>query len=304
MRFTLICLAISALAILPAVAQDVPELVNYQGLLTDAGGVPLATGTCDLSFSLYADADGNTRVWGPETHADAQVIDGQFNVILGSTEPLGDAFQESERYLGVAVSPEAEITPRQRILSTPYALSARNGVPIGTVNMWWGDVADIPDGWELCDGSTVQTVGSPIYGEAKPNLLDRVPRGAPSGDTVRGQLGTSGSDTVTLGVANLPNHSHTVWDAFMLEWNEWLEDHWAEAPPDGFESGSGGDFAWEWNTATNNLHGHLPGNSGVDYTNNSYICRRKTTHETGGAMSQPFSVVPSHQELFFIIRVL
>jgi hypothetical protein len=308
MKRALICLTTLALAMiaLPAAAQDVPALINYQGLLTDAGGVPLATGPYDLAFSLYADADGTSRVWGPETHTGTQVIDGQFNVILGSTVPLGDAFGGTDRYLGVSVNGEDEITPRQRILSTPYALNAqnaRNGGPIGAVMMWWGDVADIPPGWELCDGNTVETVGSPIYGEPKPDLLDRVPRGASAGDTTRDQLGKSGSDTVTLDVANLPNHSHSVWDAFMLEWNVWLDDHWTPDPPNGYGGGYGGNFAWEW-SVTSNLHGWLPGNSGADYDNNSYVCRLKSTHATIGANQTPFSVVPSHQEMFFIIRVL
>lgn len=39
--------------------------------------------------------------------------------------------------------------------SVPYAIVAENGVPPGTINAFVGNVADVPKGWLLCDGSSV-----------------------------------------------------------------------------------------------------------------------------------------------------
>jgi hypothetical protein len=296
MKRALICLTTLALAALTAAAQEVPELINYQGLLTDAGGVPLATDTYDLSFSLYADADGTIVVWGPEAHEGAQVIEGQFNVILGSTVPLGDAFKGAERYLGVAVSPEAEITPRQRILSTPYALNAQNGNPVGIVNMWWGDIADVPYGWQLCDGSPI-TVG-PLSGMNTPDLRDRFVRGAPADRTTRDVLVPAGNDSVTLDAPNLSNHNHYVSDAFWFE-NDGTLDNWL----------TGG--APEWGGLGFTVEGRgVPsspgryGNSGADTNNNAFLCKETVTRGMLGSTGAPFLHIPSHMQMFFIIRVL
>lgn len=60
----------------------------------------------------------------------------------------------------------------------------------GMIVMWYGTVANIPQGWVLCDGNN-----------NTPNLINRYPRGH-SGTGVPGSTG--GSDTVNIAVSNLP----------------------------------------------------------------------------------------------------
>jgi len=50
-------------------------------------------------------------------------VEGRFNVILGD-DGIADALAKGECYLGIRVDGGAEITPRQKILSAPYALVA------------------------------------------------------------------------------------------------------------------------------------------------------------------------------------
>ncbi|MBN1478066.1 hypothetical protein JXA47_15020 [Candidatus Sumerlaeota bacterium] len=307
MKRALICLATLALAALPAGAQEALGYVNYQGLLTDSAGVPLASGTYDLVFRLYADDDGTIVAWGPEIHEETQVIEGRFNVILGSSVPLIDGFVGPERWLGVTVSPEAEITPRHQVLSTPYALSAGNGVPAGTVVMWWGDRDNIPYGWELCDGTAVTTSNSPIAGVIKPNMTDTFARGANASDQTRSDLdhGTPGVDGyVTLTTANLPDHAHTVADAFLFESEQAVTERSNQPDPPDWPN-TGGVPAPTWD------HEHAPfdgasywGNTGTDTDNTEFVYRNTNTRGTAGAAAQPFEVMPLHQQFFFIIRVL
>ncbi|QTA90594.1 hypothetical protein [Desulfonema magnum] len=121
------------LASLAAQAQEtsVPPLVNYQGMLTDADGKPL-TGTKNLEFNLYGASTGGDPVWGPQIFKDVPLVNGMFNVILGTTDTEGrsiaEAFGGKDRYLGIKVDGETELVPRQQILSTPFAIQAEYAV--------------------------------------------------------------------------------------------------------------------------------------------------------------------------------
>ncbi len=167
------CLLLALLAAAPVFSQsNIPQMINYQGYLTDAQGKPVAPDAYELSFSIYATADGTTPVWGPQVMENVPVVDGHFNVILGPTDNDGKsialAFTGAEAYLGITVektSDEGEgtvvggdIMPRQRILSTPYAM---NGVPAGTIVAYGGSAQKIPEGWLLCNGKPVSSADYP-----------------------------------------------------------------------------------------------------------------------------------------------
>ena len=162
-------LSIFLLCLNSADAQSVPQLVNYQGMLTDAGGQPLPTQEYNISFSIYTTATGGTAVWGPQIFdgnagtghgAKVPVVQGHFNVILGqvdtSDRSISEAFVSEETYLEITVNGGSPITPRQRILSTPYAL---NGVPAGMIGPYAGQ--NVPKGWLLCNGAAVNSQDYP-----------------------------------------------------------------------------------------------------------------------------------------------
>ena len=110
-----------------AQANSVPPLINYQGMLTDANGTGLA-GVKKLEFNLYDSATSGNKVWGPQIFSNVPLMNGMFNVILGTTDTEGrsvaDAFGSGERYLGIRVGDGQEISPRQQILSAPFAIHA------------------------------------------------------------------------------------------------------------------------------------------------------------------------------------
>lgn len=194
---------------------SVPQLVNYQGKLTDAQGEPLPTAEYTLSFAIYSvsvepvegegepvEGEGepvegepvvtDTLVWGPQTFDSVPVMRGYFNVILGPQDDtlrdLAAVFANTpELYLEISVNGDA-ITPRQQMLSVPYAMNAEHAAeadhalvsdvalfspPIGSIIAWHKSVSGmpaLPDGWVECNGGLVVVPGSPIFGQQIPNL--------------------------------------------------------------------------------------------------------------------------------------
>jgi hypothetical protein len=115
--FAAACLALASGALAAG-----PQLINYQGTLTNDQGQPL-DGTYSLTFKVYAAASGGTALW-TQTSASVAVADGLFSVLLGSTAFPAGLFTGADRWLGVTVGAAAELTPRARFTSVPWALRA------------------------------------------------------------------------------------------------------------------------------------------------------------------------------------
>jgi len=98
----------------------VPQLINFQGILKDGSGNPVANGSYSVTFTIY-DAPSAGNVKWTETQS-VTTSDGLFTVLLGSTTPVPDsAFNDSSRYLGIQVGADPEMTPRQRLSSVGYS---------------------------------------------------------------------------------------------------------------------------------------------------------------------------------------
>jgi len=102
------------------VAYAAPNLINYQGVLTQPNGT-VVTGPVSLQLSLYNVVSGGTPLW-QETQTVA-IAQGLFNVQLGSVTPLTLPFNVPY-FLGVKAGSDQEMQPRQQLTSVPYALRA------------------------------------------------------------------------------------------------------------------------------------------------------------------------------------
>ncbi len=103
----------------PSAFTAVPHTINYQGMLTDAGGTPL-NGYHHLIFRIYDDATGGTLLWCDSIYT---VVDhGLVNLILGGLfEPLNLTF---DRPYWLEVSVDYEAMPRIQLTSVGYAYRA------------------------------------------------------------------------------------------------------------------------------------------------------------------------------------
>ncbi len=119
-------------------AADVPRLINYQGHLTNSLGNPVTDSTYSVNFTIYGALVGGSSLWS-ETQS-VLTNEGLFAVQLGTLVALPDnLFDDVSRYIGVTVTPDPEIIPRQRLVSTPYSYRVRtvDGATGGVIS---GDV--------------------------------------------------------------------------------------------------------------------------------------------------------------------
>lgn len=111
---------------LDALAQA-PQLLNYQGRLTDANGAP-RNGSFPMSFAIL----GGTSSWSEAQTVN--VANGFFSVLLGSVTPFpADLFTSGQtdaygpvRFLEVTVSGET-LSPNIRIVSAAWAIGTVAG---------------------------------------------------------------------------------------------------------------------------------------------------------------------------------
>ncbi len=154
-------------ALVPTASAEIPELINYQGIVTDAEGNPLNE-IHVLLFSIYADSSsGADDIW-VERHTSVVIEDGLFNVILGSIVGFPDTlWKGDERWLGIAVDMNPEMYPRQRITSVPWALRAAVAdMALGSDADWVISGNDIYCGvpGNVGIGTTTPTSALEVYG--------------------------------------------------------------------------------------------------------------------------------------------
>lgn len=120
-------------------AAGVPQLLSYQGRLTDTSGNPLGgTGAvyC-FRYSIYDAAAGGNKMWpaGTPTTATTTVTDGIFADTVGRMDTLTyDFVSTSTLFLNVEVNTTTStcggtweaLTPRQQIVASGFALTSQS----------------------------------------------------------------------------------------------------------------------------------------------------------------------------------
>ena len=131
MRKVLILSLISVI-FLVGIANAAPsKTIPMQGRLLNSTG-SLLSGIHAMQFSIYNQATGGSSLWS-ETLIDIEVTNGLFSIVLGedSLNPLSIPFDE-DYYIEITVNGET-LSPRQRLLSAPYAITSQNVVG-GNIN--------------------------------------------------------------------------------------------------------------------------------------------------------------------------
>lgn len=102
----------------------IPNLVNFQGCLTDLDGAPVADGNYDLTFTIHTDSVGGTQLW-----SETQIVAVQasfFTVVLGAVTRLPDTVFEysPDLYVGIQLGLAPALAGRLRLTSNPFSYHA------------------------------------------------------------------------------------------------------------------------------------------------------------------------------------
>lgn len=240
--------ALGIVAAQEVIRADSPGQINFQARLTDSTGKSLPDGTvAQVAFQLFSDpgAVGSSFLWG-EAQTNVAISRGIISVRLGNGNQainydfstasqgpnplLAGLFDGNIRYMRIRVNNDPPLSPLIALVSVPYALSAGslNGKtetqlgspPIGAVIDWYRPNAQavVPDGWHVCDGSTISDAASPFNGLSVPDLRNVFVRGL---DPTRVNAGNyapglpfpdaGGNPSVNLAHAhNVAAHSHSI----------------------------------------------------------------------------------------------
>jgi trimeric autotransporter adhesin len=114
-------------ALTPGAWAQSPQVMIYQGYLTDEAGEPITRGSATLTFRLYDAAAGGSTRW-VETKEGVRIRQGLFEVALGESEPLGPTLFDRPLWLSIAVgdASTAELAPRLPMAAVPFSLRARS----------------------------------------------------------------------------------------------------------------------------------------------------------------------------------
>lgn len=108
---------------LAAGAVNVPLRIPFQSKLVDPATNDPRNGTFTMQFKLYDAPSGGSPLFS-ETQS-VSVVNGVFAVQIGTVSALNpDLFSGASAYLGVTVGADSEMTPRQPLSVSPYAISA------------------------------------------------------------------------------------------------------------------------------------------------------------------------------------
>jgi hypothetical protein len=168
----------------------IPNLINFQGALTQGNSSPVNT-TVDITFRIYDQENAGTKLW-EETQIAVQINQGIFNTVLGNITPLPSTiFNGDPVWITFRISGEQdEMYPRQKILPVPYSFRSKstehatradtattiNGVPVnnlvlqdnsGNVTIWGnvsatefhGNGSHLTDLNTACDSYYVNVAG-------------------------------------------------------------------------------------------------------------------------------------------------
>jgi hypothetical protein len=202
----------------------IPQKMNYQGQLTNSSGTPINTPR-SITFCIYDAATGGTALW-TETQGSVSVINGIFNVVLGSNNAIDIPFRKAY-WLGINVASDGEMTPRHLLTNAAYAMASRKIVyqEVLTVAHDGGDTCTVSAAIDMLLGQGPFTGAGPLVPAPSINTQwvinvqagtynETSPLHIPGWVTVRGQ----GWDATELVVnqVNMSNRSGVALESLMI----------------------------------------------------------------------------------------
>jgi hypothetical protein len=180
---------------------QVPQLINYQAILTDAQGNPI-NGVRSIQFSIYNAETGGNALWS-ETQ-NVIVTDGLCNVLLGAVTLIPySVFDGGDRYFSLKVGSDPEMTLRKRMVSVRYAFHSNDTDSLNGYGA--SDFVRSVDGVTPDDGNIELVEGTNITIESNENnnTITISASGSPGGgDLTLPYTGTTESSNTAFSITN------------------------------------------------------------------------------------------------------
>ncbi len=253
-------------------ANGINRQINYQAKLLDTTGAAVPDGTYSIKFSLYAAASGGTPLWtasgttATPVAMNVNVQNGLFTVLLGDTalsagsqNPLNDLinWNSDSLYLGVTVGADAEMTPRKRLASTPYAFNAERLQGMSASGTAFGANALFIVNQTSQTGATGTRSALEIRSSGMSDTNDYLVRGINSSSTVVFEITRLGvvssseafvstSSTATSTFQGTVSSTRGIFDQYILVNGKYV----CLADGTNCQSGGGSDGSWTYVTAS------------------------------------------------------
>jgi len=123
-------------------AVTIPQMISYQGRVTDSAGQPVPNGIYAITFQMFDQDTGGTPFWSEVQNI--QTRSGLFACLLGAVTPISYIPEYGNCWLEMQVHPDPAMTPRIRLVSAAYsyfagsAARADSARPLGNAG---GDLA-------------------------------------------------------------------------------------------------------------------------------------------------------------------
>lgn len=170
-------------------AQITTTGMAIQGIARDASNNAITSATIGLEFTVHYTKAGSDVALAPTTASLTTDAFGVFSYVLDMSAIENTLFYDYQLKLKIRqTSPDALISDED-LRFVPYAVSASNGVPTGSIMPFMGTVA--PRGWALCNGAALPTSAvtlKAMIGDNAPDLRAMFLRGS-------GTNGTTGYTT-------------------------------------------------------------------------------------------------------------
>jgi hypothetical protein len=217
--------------------------IAVQGIARNSESVAYRGKTITLKFYFYYFDESNNEQ-PVNSEITKQVLTDNFGVFSTIINPsnsintqtdltpeVNSKFANQTVWLRITNNEDSQILQESQLMHVPYAISANNGVPTGTILPFMGLEADVPVGWLLCDGRAIPAGGLKtllnsrnLESRTTPDLRGMFLRGAGSNmySDVDTKLGTSYDDEFkshthdkgTLKTTNSGNHEHKYKSGF------------------------------------------------------------------------------------------
>jgi microcystin-dependent protein len=131
--------------------------IAVQGIARDADNTAMANRKIPFTFTIYyLDASNNEQPIYDVTQVLETDTFGVFSYVINQGAVNSSKIANTVSYL--RIKNESTTISNEKFNHVPYAISANNGVPTGSIMPFIG--VDAPYGWALCNGNPLPTDGS------------------------------------------------------------------------------------------------------------------------------------------------